>query len=66
MKLEENKKYIKIAITGIAIALGACVCLFAFYRFDQVKSLGGKIFSILRPFVYGAVVAFLLTPMRVL
>ena len=40
MKLEENKKYIKIALTGIAIALGACVCLFAFYRFDEVRSVG--------------------------
>ena len=63
MKLEENKKYIKIAMTGIAIALGACVCLFAFYRFDEVQSVAHKVFSILRPFVYGAVVAFLLTPM---
>ena len=30
MKLEENKKYVKIAVTGIAIALGSCICLFAF------------------------------------
>ena len=63
MKLEENKKYIKIAVTGIAIALGSCICLFAFYRYDEVQSVFQKVFSILRPFLYGAVVAFLLTPM---
>lgn len=63
MKLEENKKYIKIAVTGIAIALGSCICLFAFYRYDEVQSVLHKIFSILRPFLYGAVIAFLLTPM---
>ena len=63
MKLEENKKYIKIAVTGIAIALGSCVCLFAFYRFEELQSVFGKVFSILRPFIYGGVLAFLLTPM---
>ncbi|MBR3106992.1 MAG: AI-2E family transporter [Clostridia bacterium] len=63
MKLEENKKYIKIAVTGIAIALGSSICLFAFYRFDEVQAVFHKIFSILRPFLYGAVLAFLLTPM---
>ena len=63
MKLEENKKYIKIAVTGISIALGSCICLFAFYRFDEVQAVFQKIMGILRPFVYGAVVAFLLTPM---
>ena len=63
MKLEENKKYIKIAVTGISIALGSCVCLFAFYRSSEVQTFINKIFSILRPFLYGAVVAFLLTPM---
>ena len=63
MKLEENKKYIKIALTGIAIALGACVCLFTFYRFDEVQAVWHKVFSILRPFIYGGVLAFLLTPM---
>ncbi len=63
MKLEENKKYVKIAVTGIAIALGSCICLFTFYRYNEVQSVLHKIFSILRPFLYGAVVAFLLTPM---
>ncbi len=63
MKLEENKKYIKIAVTGISIALGSCICLFAFYRFNEVQAVFQKIMGILRPFVYGAVVAFLLTPM---
>ena len=63
MKLEENKKYFKIAVTGIVIALGACVCLFTFYRFEELQSVINKVFSILRPFIYGGVLAFLLTPM---
>ena len=59
----ENKKYVKIASTGITIAAGACVILFTFYRFDQVQQVYHKVFSILRPFLYGAVVAYLLSPL---
>ena len=42
MKLEENKKYVKIAVTGISIALGSCICLFAFYRFNEVQAMFQK------------------------
>ena len=63
MKLGENKKYFKIAVTGIAIAAGACVILFIFYRFSEFTGVFQKILSILRPFIYGAALAYILTPL---
>ena len=63
MKMGENRKYIKIAVTGIAIAAGSCAILFFFYRFSEVSQLFQKIFSILRPFLYGGVIAYILAPL---
>ena len=62
MNLGENKKYVKAGITGIVIAIAACVCLFFLYHIDGVRATWELVFSILRPFLYGAVLAYLLTP----
>ena len=62
MNLGENKKYVKAGITGIVIAIAACLCLFFLYHIDGVRATWELVFSILRPFLYGAVLAYLLTP----
>lgn len=63
MKLAEDKKYVKIALTGITIAAGSCAILFFFYRFSEVSELFRNVFSILRPFLYGGAIAYILAPL---
>ena len=63
MHLGENKKYVKIAVTGIAIAAGTIAILFFFYRFSAVSAILSRLFSILRPFLYGGAIAYILSPL---
>jgi predicted PurR-regulated permease PerM len=63
MLLGENKKYVKIAVTGIVISAAAIAILFLFYRFEAVSAVIARVFSILRPFLYGGVIAYLLAPL---
>lgn len=63
MHLGENKKYVKIAVTGIVIAAGTIAILFFFYRFSAVSAILSRLFSILRPFLYGGAIAYILSPL---
>ena len=63
MKSEENKPYIKAGITALAVIIIAILCVFLIARFDQVSAAIGTIGKILMPFVYGAVLAYILAPL---
>ena len=63
MKKTENEKYIKLGITLIAVVL---VGLFAAWILDASGSIAAffsKVGGILMPFVYGAVIAYILSPL---
>ena len=60
---EEKRKYLRLA-TAIAGALSICIILyFIILRIDSVSKAVGVINEILEPFFYGAVMAYLLTPL---
>lgn len=62
--MEENWKdyYHK----GLAAFLTVAMCIlffFMIFRFDQIRSYAGMIMKILRPFAFGGVIAYLLSPL---
>lgn len=62
--MEENWKdyYHK----GLAVFFTVAMCIlffFLIFRFDQIRSYLGMIAKILRPFAFGAVIAYLLSPL---
>ena len=62
MKDDSFRKYLYISLAG---ALGIILCIvffFLMFRFDQVMSGLRNGQEILMPFIYGAVIAYLLTP----
>ena len=63
MKHNENTKYVKLGITGAAVlAFGFAIL----YILNQSKNIAEGIriiFNILKPFFYGALIAYILAPM---
>ena len=63
MKHNENTKYVKLGITGAAVlAFGFAIL----YILNQSKNIAEGIriiFNILKPFLYGALIAYILAPM---
>ena len=62
MKNEENKKYIKLAITAVAVIMICLLFFFLLFRMEEIKAKIRMVMGILSPFVYGAVIAYILTP----
>lgn len=62
MNNEENKKYVKAGITAIAVVLVSLLCFFLLFRLKEISDGLGMIFKILQPFLYGAIFAYILTP----
>lgn len=62
MKLKENKVYIKAGITAFLVLAAAILCYFLIARLDQVNGAWNRVMGILRPFVIGGALAYLLTP----
>ena len=63
MKDKQYRKYLYISLAG---TLGVILCIIFFFflfRFDTILSGAGKVVGILMPFVYGAVIAYLLSPL---
>lgn len=62
MKNQENKRYIKLGVTGaLVVAFG----LGLYFVLDRAGAIAGAfrtILAILKPFVYGAVIAYILAP----
>lgn len=57
------KKYLKIGITGAAILASGILCAFVLFKMPVIISVLKGITGILKPFLYGAVFAYLLAPL---
>ncbi len=62
MRDQENKKYIKLGVTGVAVIVVSLLCFFLLFRLREVTSGLGAVTAILMPFLYGAVIAYILAP----
>ncbi|MBP0058776.1 AI-2E family transporter [Anaerobutyricum soehngenii] len=63
MRDNDMKKYLKIGITGAAILASGILCAFVLFKMRVIIELLKGITGILKPFLYGAVIAYLLAPL---
>lgn len=56
------REHFKRGMTAFLIVAACIVCYFAFLRFDYIADAFNKITSLLRPIIYGIVIAYLLNP----
>lgn len=56
------REHFKRGMTAFLIVAACIVCYFAFLRFDVIADAFYKITSLLRPIIYGVVIAYLLNP----
>lgn len=67
--MKENgqlKKYLYKSLAGAGSIIICIIVFFAMYRFDRIVAAYNLIKGILMPFIYGAVIAYLLTPSVIL
>lgn len=57
------KRYLKIGITGAAILASGILCAFVLFKMRVIIELLKGFTGILKPFLYGAVIAYLLAPL---
>ena len=57
------KRYLKIGITGAAILASGILCAFVLFKMRVIIAVLKGITGILKPFLYGAVFAYLLAPL---
>ena len=57
------KRYLKIGITGAAILASGILCAFVLFKMKVIVAVLKGITGILKPFLYGAVFAYLLAPL---
>lgn len=62
MKEVKEKKKIKKGMATFLIVAACIVCYFAFLRFEYISGLFVQIMGLLRPIIYGIVIAYLLNP----
>lgn len=63
MNDNENKKYVKLGITGAAVIGAGIFCAFLLFKIQTIMTGVQTVINILKPFLYGAVIAYLLTPL---
>ena len=63
MKNKSNERYVKLGLTGGAIALFTLVCYFILSDLQGVGRALGFVGKILTPFMYGAVIAYIVLPL---
>ena len=63
MKKAENERYVKLGITGVVVVLVAVVVSNLFENGGSIAAFFKALGGILMPFVYGAVIAYLLSPL---
>lgn len=63
LKNPENEKYIKASLAGFAAIAAGILLFFAIFRSDALGQGADRIVGILKPFLYGAVFAYILTPL---
>lgn len=62
MKVSFENRHIKWGLLSLAVIICSIIVFFALYRFDALQSIAGVCASILAPFIYGLVMAYLLCP----
>lgn len=62
MKIKMEKNYIQIGIIAFIVIAMSIAVYFMFDRIEEVKNMISSAFSILGPFIYGLVMAYLLCP----
>lgn len=62
MKVHFDEKHIKWGLTAFLVILCSIIVFFAIYRFDGISKIMSVCMSILAPFIYGLVMAYLLCP----
>ena len=63
MKNRENERYVKLGVTGAAVAVIGVASYFLLSGLRGASGLLGQIKSVLAPFLYGAVMAYLVAPL---
>ena len=63
MKKPQYKPYIYGMLAGFGAISLSVLFFFALYRFQSLDAVVTKIIKILKPFIYGGVIAYLLCPM---
>ena len=63
MRNKENAKYIKLGVTGAAVVAFGLAGVFLMFRADSFSGAVGMLGNILRPFIIGATLAYLVTPL---
>lgn len=63
MKYHENEKYFKLALTGVAIVTVSLLFFFLLFHLPEIWAALGAVLGILAPFLHGAVIAYVLTPL---
>ncbi len=62
MKNKENEKYVKLGITGVVVIVISLLCFFILFRLPVILTFFQTVGKILMPFLYGAVIAYILAP----
>lgn len=62
MKNHRFDRYLYMGITAVLVLAAATAVIFLFLERKAILALGGRIVSILTPIIYGAVLAFLFSP----
>ena len=63
MKHNENTKYVKLGITGAAVLAFGFAILYILNQSTNIVAGIRVVFNILKPFLYGALIAYILAPM---
>ncbi len=62
MKLK-YQRYVRIGLTGFGIVAAGLLFFFLLFRFAEVKAALSSVMGIVTPFIYGAVIAYILAPL---
>ena len=63
MKHDDIKKYLSILLAILITLLAGCLVILLVFRTQILLNGANRVFSILTPFIYGAVIAYLLHPL---
>ena len=63
MQKRENGEYVKLGVTLGAVVAAGLLLFFMIYRFDVVQGILKAVWRLVRPFVNGALMAYLMVPM---
>ena len=62
MNNHKYERYLYAGVTAVLVIIAAVAVVFMFLERKSLGAMGGKIAAVLAPVIYGAVLAFLLSP----